>query len=198
MTLLVFILIAIPVSILAISLWMYHDFKKYKRQNNLIILLLLLFPTTLSAQYIDNDCKVSFKWYENQKGKLECSKNEINYQFIPSSTHWEIIIKNASSKEAQINWENVQFIVNGRASEVKFDSPTSDDFLSSIIKSNSEVSRTITITTPIAKNKTSQKIYDSKSIRKGNKAAVTIILPISIGKQPNFSNTFDFIVTKAN
>lgn len=188
MTLLIFILISIPVSILAILIWIYSDFKKYKRQNNLIILLFFLFPTTLCAQYVDNDCRVSFKWYENQKGKLEYSKNEILYKFIPSSTHWEIIIRNTSSKDAQINWKNVQFIANGRASEITLAPSETEDSLLSTIKSNSEVSRTITITTSMGKNKTSQKIYDSKSIRKGNKAAVTIILPISIGKQPNFSN----------
>ena len=197
MTLLIFILISIPVSILAILIWIYSDFKKYKRQNNLIILLFFLFPTTLCAQYVDNDCRISFKWYENQKGKLEYSKNEILYKFIPSSTYWEIIIRNTSSKDAQINWKNVQFIANGRASEITLAPSETEDSLLSTIKSNSEISRTITITTSMGKNKISQKIYDSKSIRKGNKAAVTIILPISIGKQPNFSNTFDFIVTKA-
>ena len=60
MTLLIFIFIFIPAGILAIILWMYIDFRKYKRQNNLIILLFLMFPTTLSAQYVDNGCRISF------------------------------------------------------------------------------------------------------------------------------------------
>ncbi len=33
MTLLILILIAIPVCILTILLWIYNDYKKYKRQN---------------------------------------------------------------------------------------------------------------------------------------------------------------------
>lgn len=196
MTLLLLILIAIPASILAISLWIYIDYKKYKKQNNLIVLLLLLFPTTLSAQYIDNDCRISFKWYENQKGKLECYKNKLDFEFVPSSTDWEIIIRNTSPEDAQVNWKNTQFIINGRASEIDFTSPTTEDSYQSIIKSNTEVRRTVIVSTSTGKNKRSRKIYDNKSIRKGNKAAISIILPISIGKQPQFYNTFDFVVTQ--
>ncbi len=196
MTLLIFILIFIPTGILAIVLWMYIDFRKYKKQNNLIILLFLMFPTTLSAQYVDNGCRISFKWYENQNGKLECCKDGMIYQFIPGSTQWKIIIRNTSSEDAQVNWKNAQFIVNGRASEVKFTSPDTEDFPLSTIKSNSEVSRIITVTTSMGKNKISQKIYERKNIRKGNKSSATLVLPISIGKQPQFFNTFDFVVTQ--
>lgn len=196
MTLLFLILIAIPAGILAILLWMYIDYKKYKKRHNLIVLLLLLFPTTLTAQYIDNDCRISFKWYENQKGKLEYRKDKLDFEFIPSSTNWEIIIRNTSSEEALVNWRNTQFIINGRASEIDFTSPATEDSYQSIIKSNTEVRRTVIVSTTTAKNKKSRKIYDSKSIRKGNRAAITIILPIAVGKQPQFYNTFDFVVTQ--
>ena len=58
MTLLILILIAIPVCILTILLWIYNDYKKYKRQNCFLILLFLALP-------------VSSKWHENPKEILE-------------------------------------------------------------------------------------------------------------------------------
>lgn len=195
MTLLIFILIAFPVSALAILIWIYNDYRKYKKQNNLIIILLLLFPASLSAQYIDNDCCVSFKWYDNQTGKLECSKDGLNYQFIPNSTHWNIVIKNNALEDVRINWANTQLIVNGRASEINFGTLTAEDTSSSTIKSQSELNRTIAVAPSLTSNANS-KLYDKKSIRKGNKAAVTIILPVSIGNQPQFFNTFDFVITQ--
>lgn len=195
MTLLIFILIAIPISILIILLWIYNDYRKYKKQNNLIILFFLLFPATLSAQYVDNDCCVSFKWYENQKGKLECSKDEITYQFIPNSTHWKIIIKNNAEKDARINWANAQLIINGRASEINVDSLPLEASSLSTVKSQTEIVRTISVTDSQV-NKADLKIYNKKSIRKGNKAAITIILPVAVGNQPQFFNTFDFVITQ--
>lgn len=53
MNLLTCILIAIPIGIIFIMLWIYNDYRKYKKKNKLAILLFLLFPTTLSAQYVD-------------------------------------------------------------------------------------------------------------------------------------------------
>ena len=50
MNLLTCILIAIPIGIIFIMLWIYNDYRKYKKKNKLAILLFLLFPTTLSAQ----------------------------------------------------------------------------------------------------------------------------------------------------
>lgn len=196
MTLLILILIVIAVGILTIPLWIYNDYRKYKKQNNLIIFLLFLFPTTVSAQYMDADCRISFKWFENQKGKLEYSKENITYLFIPGDTSWQIIVQNTSSEDAQVNWKNTQFIINGRASEISLSPLPGENNLCSTIKRNSETNRTISVTIPMTKNRKSKYIYDKKSIRKGNKAAVTIILPISIGKQPQFFNTFDFVVTQ--
>ena len=94
MNLLTCILIAIPIGIIFIMLWIYNDYRKYKKKNKLVILLFLLFPTTLSAQYVDAGCQVSFKWLENQKGKLEYTKDGVTYKFIPNDSQWEIIIRN--------------------------------------------------------------------------------------------------------
>ena len=72
MTLTVYILIAIPICILAILIWTYFDYRKYKREHHLIILLSLLFPTLSHAQYIDNEnCRISFKSYENHQDKYK-------------------------------------------------------------------------------------------------------------------------------
>lgn len=98
MNLLTCILITIPIGIIFIMLWIYNDYRKYKKKNKLVILLFLLFPTTLSAQYVDAGCQVSFKWLENQKGKLEYTKDGVTYKFIPNDSQWEIIIRNNSSE----------------------------------------------------------------------------------------------------
>lgn len=170
MNLLTCILIAIPIGIIFIMLWIYNDYRKYKKKNKLAILLFLLFPTTLSAQYVDAGCQVSFKWLENQKGKLEYTKDGVTYKFIPNDSQWEIIIRNNSSEDIRINWENMQFIVDGRTSEVKY---------------------------PILAEANSR-IYNKKEIRKGRNSSITIILPISIGKHPQFFTSFDFIIKKVN
>ena len=40
--------------------------------------------------------------------------------------------------------------------------------------------------------------YNKKEIRKGRNSSITIILPISIGKHPQFFTSFDFIIKKVN
>lgn len=197
MNLLTCILMAIPIGIIYIMLWIYNDYRKYKKKNKLIILLFFLFPTTLSAQYMDTECQVSFKWFENQKGKLEYTKDKVTYKFIPNSSQWEIIICNNSSEDIRINWKNMQFIVNGKASEVKFPTLAEPEIPFATIKSQTEISQKIGATTYTA-NKVNSQIYNKKDIRKGKNSSATIILPISIGKQPQFFTSFDFIIKKAN
>lgn len=41
MTLIPYILIAIPTCLLAIAVWTYFDYRKYKKKNSLILLLFL-------------------------------------------------------------------------------------------------------------------------------------------------------------
>lgn len=78
MTLLILILIAIPVCILTILLWIYNDYKKYKRQNCFLILLFLALPATIQAQYTDKNCCVSSKWHEinPEKPDVPINKND--------------------------------------------------------------------------------------------------------------------------
>lgn len=152
MNLLTCILIAIPIGIIFIMLWIYNDYRKYKKKNKLAILLFLLFPTTLSAQYVDAGCQVSFKWLENQKGKLEYTKDGVTYKFIPNDSQWEIIIRNNSSEDIRINWENMQFIVDGRTSEVKYPILAEAETPFAIIKSQAETSQKIGVTTYTANN----------------------------------------------
>ena len=161
MNLLTCILIAIPIGIIFIMLWIYNDYRKYKKKNKLAILLFLLFPTTLSAQYVDAGCQVSFKWLENQKGKLEYTKDGVTY----------------------------------RTSEVKYPILAEAETPFAIIKSQAETSQKIGVTTYTANN---SQIYNKKDIRKGRNSSITIILPISIGKHPQFFTSFDFIIKKVN
>ena len=44
MALITYILIAIPVCLLAIILWLYFNYWKYKRKNHFILLILLFYP----------------------------------------------------------------------------------------------------------------------------------------------------------
>lgn len=67
MNLLTCILIAIPIGIIFIMLWIYNDYRKYKKKNKLAILLFLLFPTTLSAQYVDADAKYPLNGWRTKR-----------------------------------------------------------------------------------------------------------------------------------
>lgn len=167
MNLLTCILITIPIGIIFIMLWIYNDYRKYKKKNKLAILLFLLFPTTLSAQYVDAGCQVSFKWLENQKGKLEYTKDGVTYKFIPNDSQWEIIIRNNSSEDIRINWENMQFIVDGRTSEVKYPILAEAETPFAIIKSQAETSQKIGVTQLIRQitlKYTTRKIFGKEGI----------------------------------
>ena len=194
MTLTVYILIAI----LAILIWTYFDYRKYKREHHLIILLSLLFPTLSHAQYIDNEnCRISFKSYENHQDKLEYIKDNVFYQFIPNSSAWKVIIKNNTDEVVWLNWEKAGFIVNGKASGVSLFPFTTDKVPTESIQSNHGINRTITASNLITP-KGINKIYNKRNIRKGGRTSVTIVLPITIGNRPQFFHAFSFTVTKAN
>ena len=70
MALITYILIAIPVCLLAIILWLYFNYWKYKRKNHFILLILLFYPVLSYAQYMENpQCKISFSTHANKTGK---------------------------------------------------------------------------------------------------------------------------------
>lgn len=54
MTLLILILIAIPVCILTILLWIFNDYQRYKKQNCSLLLLFLVLPATMQVLSTDN------------------------------------------------------------------------------------------------------------------------------------------------
>lgn len=198
MTLTIYILIAIPICVLAIILWTYFDYRKYKREHHLIILLFLLYPALSHAQYTDKErCRISFKSYKNYQGKLECAKENMLYRFIPSSSAWEVIIRNNTDEDVWINWEKAGFIVNGKASGVSLSPFTADTLSTEIIRNDGELSRTITASNLIAETEI-KKIYSRKHLKKGRKTSVTIVLPVTIGSRPQFFHMFNFIVTQAN
>ena len=198
MTLTIYILIAIPICILTILIWAYFDYQKYKREHHLIILLSFLFPTLSHAQYVDNEkCCISFKTYENHQGILEYIKENVTYQFIPSSNAWKVTVKNNTNETIWLNWEKANFIINGRASGVSFYPSTTGKLPMESINSNHEINRAITASNLIT-GKGIGKIYNKRSIRKGQKNSATIVLPIKIGNEPPFYHTFNFIVTQDN
>lgn len=84
-----------------------------------------------------------------------------------------------------------------KTSEVKYPILAKAETPFAIIKSQAETSQKIGVTTYTA-NKASSRIYNKKDIRKGRNSSITIILPISIGKHPQFFTSFDFIIKKAN
>ena len=166
--------------------------------SHLIILLSLLFPTLSHAQYIDNEnCRISFKSYENHQDKLEYIKDNVFYQFIPNSSAWKVIIKNNTDEVVWLNWEKAGFIVNGKASGVSLFPFTTDKVPTESIQSNHGINRTITASNLITP-KGINKIYNKRNIRKGGRTSVTIVLPITIGNRPQFFHAFSFTVTKAN
>ena len=198
MTLTIYILIAIPICILTILIWAYFDYQKYKREHHLIILLSFLFPTLSHAQYVDNEkCCISFKTYENHQGILEYIKENVTYQFIPSSNAWKVTVKNNTNETIWLNWEKANFIINGRASGISLQPHSTESNSMDIIKNNSEITRTVTASKLIAENKINR-IYDKQDLKKGGKTSVSITLPIGVGDKPQFFHIFNFIVTQDN
>ena len=197
MNLLTWILVTIPLGILFIMLWICNDYRKYKKANKLAVLLLPLFPITASAQYMDTECQISFKCFENQKGKLEYTKDEVTYKFIPNETQWEIIICNNSSEDLQVNWKNMQLIINGKASEVRYPATQETESSITVIKGKTEIRQKIALATGTT-DKANSQIYNKREVRKGKNSSITIILPISIGKCPQFFTSFDFIIRKTS
>lgn len=191
MTYMVLIFIAMLASLLAIVVWFFIAYQKYKKRHIQLLMFLLLFPTALSAQYVDDDCRISFKWLTNQQGKLECDMGGLVCEFLPSSTRWEIRARNNTDEDAQIIWENAQLILNGKAMKIDF----GDTVAQPTISGHSQIAQTFSAYYIIDKTREYVKMYDKRQIRKGCNAAVTIILPISIGKQTKFFHTFDFVVT---
>ena len=172
MALITYILIAIPVCLLAIILWLYFDYWKYKRKNHFILLILLFYPILSYAQYTDKaQCTISF-----------------------SSYAWEITIKNNTNKDIRINWEKASFIINGKASGVGFYPVTADSTPTDVIKEKSEITRTVTASNLIKGNKVN-KIYSKRNLKRGGRTSVNIVLPIGIGNQPQFFHIFNFVVT---
>ena len=60
MALITYILIAIPVCLLAIILWLCFDYWKYKRKNHFILLILLFYPILSYAQQTKHSAKSHF------------------------------------------------------------------------------------------------------------------------------------------
>ena len=186
---------AIPVCLLAIILWLYFDYWKYKRKNHFILLILLFYPILSYAQHTDKaQCKISFSSYANQPGKLEYTQDGIIYRFTPESNAWKITIKNNTNKDIRINWEKASFIINGKASGVGFYPVTAGSTPTDVIKEKSEITRTVTASNLI-KGKKVNKIYSKRNLKRGGRTSVNIVLPIGIGNQPQFFHIFNFVVT---
>ena len=177
MSLVLYILVAVAIALVANLLWIYCDFRKYKKRFRILLLPILLI-------------KVSFRWYDNQRGELKYQSNELTYHFIPNEKEWEIIIKNNSEEEAKINWKHTQLIINGRNCEIAITPKNGEGDVVSV-KSQEEASCRI----QLAADKKNKKIYDRKDIRKGNRKSISLILATGTNKQPKFFHTFDFVVT---
>lgn len=190
------ILVSIPVCVLTIRFWICNNYHKFRQQKCYMLLMLLILPAVTHAQYVDNDCNISFKWFENQVGKLEYTNNNLTYTFVPNESFWKIIIRNNSSDCAQVNWEKSQFIINGYASQLLLYSNDESAATIQKIKGNSEISLTCTASI-LAEGIQRKKIYNRKEIKKGSRMAVSIIIPVSTADEMQFFKTFDFIVSPA-
>lgn len=194
MALITYILIAIPVCLLAIILWLYFDYWKYKRKNHFILLILLFYPYCRMHNIRTKHSAKSLSSYANQPGKLEYTQDGIIYRFTPESNAWKITIKNNTNKDIRINWEKASFIINGKASGVGFYPVTAGSTPTDVIKEKSEITRTVTASNLI-KGKKVNKIYSKRNLKRGGRTSVNIVLPIGIGNQPQFFHIFNFVVT---
>lgn len=68
MNLLTCILIAIPIGIIFIMLWIYNDYRKYKKKNKLAILLFLLFQPLYLHNTLMRDAKYPLNGWRTKKG----------------------------------------------------------------------------------------------------------------------------------
>ncbi len=77
MALITYILIAIPVCLLAIILWLYFNYWKYKRKNHFIFLILLFYPVLSYAQYMTKrNAKFHFHRMQTRRENWNMPKTE--------------------------------------------------------------------------------------------------------------------------
>ena len=192
MNLLTCILIAIPIGIIFIMLWIYNDYRNIRRKISLSFCCFSYFQPLYLHNTLMQDAKYPLNAGEPKREIRVLQKMGLLYKvYSKTNSQWEIVIRNNSSEDIRINWENMQFIVDGRTSEVKYTILAEAETPFAIIKSQAETSQKIGVTTYTA-NKANSRIYNKKEIRKGRNSSITIILPISIGKHPQFFTSFDF------
>ena len=89
----------------------------------------------------------------------------------------------------------MQFIVDGRTSEVKYTILAEAETPFAIIKSQAETSQKIGVTTYTANN---SQIYNKKIFEKEGIPPLPLSFPYLSGKHPQFFTSFDFIIKKVN
>lgn len=195
MIILGFIVGGLLLALMGALLWVLHDFRKYKKKNRLVLLLLFLFPSSLFAQLLDkNDCQVSFRWYDNQQGKLEHVENDCVFGFIPDELGWTVSVSNYSSNVLTVDWNKVQLVINGFASGVFVDSSVSGVSNESIstVSAGETVSKSLASLNP-QDGVSVDRMYDVRKLKKGIKSSITIVLPISMNGKSMSYISFDFV-----
>lgn len=196
MGLLNLILIALGVSIFIMVVYFIVDIKRFSNKQHLLLFALFV-PSLLCAQYQTADNTViSFRYYENQKDKLEYTdpENNITFKFIPDYAAWEVSITNNSAKIIRVDWNNAQFIISGRASGVLIENEIDNEEANieniSYIKEYTSISSRIT---PIILYEKGV-IFDNKKTRsKNKKISSTIVIPIKVDNHSKKYLTFDFM-----
>jgi len=196
MELLNLILIALGVSIFIMVVYFIVDIKKFGNKQHLLLVALFV-PSVLCAQYQTADnAVIYFRYYENQKNKLEYTdpENNITFRFIPDYTAWGISITNNSAKTIRVDWNNAQFIISGRASGILIENEINSEETNieniSYIKEHASISSRIIPTVLYKKGR----IFDNKKARsKNRKISSTIVIPIKIDNHSKKYLTFDFI-----